>query len=50
MRVRVHQGLVHMGVAVRAHGHRVVPVGVVAVVVAVRVLVLQPFMRVFVGV
>ena len=35
MRVRVQQGLGHMG-AVRAHGHRVVRVGAVAVVVAVR--------------
>ena len=50
MRVRMRHRLMHVGMAVRADRHRIVGVAVVAVVVAVRVLVFQPLMRMLVPV
>ena len=47
MRVGMHHGLMHMGMTVRALRHGIVGMTVVTVIVAVRMLVLQPFMCMF---
>jgi len=49
VRVRMPHRLVAVQVAVRSSGHRIVTVGVVPVVVAVGMLVLEPFVLVLVS-